>query len=68
METIQIRRDDLKNMNLTDFIMKYPHLKTEAGLRCEFKVLKGLKNLDYLKNRLKRRIESNKLLIKFHSL
>ena len=68
MQTIEIRREDLKNMDLSDFIKKYLLLKTEAGLRCQFKVLKGLKILYCLKNRLKRIKESNKLLIKFHSL
>ena len=63
-----MRRQDLKTMNLKDFIEKYPHLKTELGLRCEYKLLKGVKNLDYLIKRLQRIIASNKLLIKYHSL
>ena len=55
IDTIEERNSD-RNKELSTFLNIWPFLKEEDSLRMEFRILKGLKNLNYLNKRLLRKI------------
>ncbi|MEN2497426.1 MAG: hypothetical protein MHMPM18_001807, partial [Marteilia pararefringens] len=55
--TLGERSLDKRNLSLDEFLVKWPFLQHESGLRSEVRALKGIKDLDYMKNRIKRAIK-----------
>ena len=52
------RNKDREELALKDFIEKWPCLKEQDILRMEFKILNGIKNLDFMVKRIIRLLPS----------
>ena len=58
-ETLAERSEDRQALELPDFLSKWPFLRHQCGLRMEFMAIKGVKNLNYISDRVRRNAPCN---------
>ena len=53
-ESVEERNEERTSAEISDFLRKWPFLRSQVPYRMEFRAIRNLKNLDYISARIKR--------------